>query len=182
MNRSRCSHRGRSAQPLPTGPHVRVAAREASSGTSRRAQAASKSKPSRRCLQPRPSPPAERIAAGAQRLRGAGHRPARLRQNHLVRPPRHHPALERPAAQHSLRRCGGAALPGPGLFHAALAAARAAHRPHARELRGRDQPLHPRAPPVDQDGQELRLRGAGRLLRCAARSLPRPQPPARPLA
>ncbi len=27
--------------------------------------------------------------------------------------------------------------------------------PHALELRGRHQPLHPRAPPVDQDGPEL---------------------------
>ncbi len=50
----------------------------------------------------------------------------------------------------------------------ALAAARPPDRPHAHELCGRHQPLDPRAPPVDQDGQELRLRGAGRLLRCAA--------------
>ena len=43
-----------------------------------------------------------------------------------------------------------------------------AHCAHALELRGRNQSLHSRAPPMDQDGQELWLRGSGGVLRCSA--------------
>jgi hypothetical protein len=49
------------------------------------------------------------------------------------------------------------------------------------ELRGRDEPVDARAQAVDQDGQELRLRGAGGLLRRAAGRLPGAQQQARPL-
>ncbi len=65
------------------------------------------------------------LAAGAEGLRGAGDRPAGLGQDHVVSPSRRDSALERSAAQHSVRRCRGAAIPGAGVFDAALAAARA---------------------------------------------------------
>ena len=58
-------------------------------------------------------------------------------------------------------------------------AARATDREDAMELRGRDEPVAARTAAVDQDGEELRLRGAGGLLRCAVRGLYGAEPAAR---
>src|SRR3984885_3985752 len=85
----------------------------------------------------------------------------------------------RSAAFHSLRRYYGAALPGAGLLHAALSAASQAHCQDALELCGRNQSLASRETAVDQDGQELRLRRPGRLLRRSTGNLHGTQQPPR---
>ena len=61
------------------------------------------------------TPPDEQtsgLAQGAARLCGAGHRSARFGQDDLVQAARRHTALQRPAAQHAVRRHHGTALPG----------------------------------------------------------------------
>ena len=73
-----------------------------------------------------------RTTQEVQRRGGAVHRPAGLGQEHVVQAAQHSAAVQRHGSDSAVRRRHRAALPGPGVFHPALHAARAACWPGAR--------------------------------------------------